>query len=198
MESHLIRIGIGIFSCNNNYAISTLSSIDSSSSRIFQDVHALNVRRWNIIDATYRETVNNVKRVIALSQRCTSTHTYFNFCIRRTFRCSNRNTRQLTLQCFCRTRNRNVFQLLCIDRCYRGNKVTFLGRSITGHNNFINYLGIFLKRYIDNVARDCLFNGSHSNIGKNKCFRIGWNLKTISTVKIGYCTNCGTLNYNRS
>ena len=67
---------------NQDYTICTLRTIDSCRSSILQHGNVLNVRRSNVTDAGYWESVYDVERRVVTSDRTTTTHLDDHFCIR--------------------------------------------------------------------------------------------------------------------
>ena len=93
MENHFVfSIGAGVFSSNNDNTVSTLRTIDSGSSSVFQNVHRCNICRSNIRNRANRHTVHDIQRVVALGQRCSAADTNLYLRIRATFRCRHIHT----------------------------------------------------------------------------------------------------------
>ena len=80
IETYLYFSSFGRFSSNNHYPSTALSSIDCRDRSIFQYINRSNVCRRNIIDVIHLKTIDNVKRIIALGHRRTSTNTNVNIC----------------------------------------------------------------------------------------------------------------------
>ena len=197
MESHLIAIRIGIFGSDDNYTVCTLRTVNSSSRSILQYVHRSNVTRRNIRNRTNRHTIHDIKRVIALRQRSTTTNADLHIGIRTTFCSGNRHTGQLTLQSLCCARHRNILQLVSAYRSYRCNHVTFLGSTVTGNYYLFQYFCIFLQHYIHYIAGDVQLLGCHTDVREHKHFCIIWYFKGVITVEIRHCTNSGTFHEHR-
>ena len=87
-----------ILRSDNDYAVSTLSTIDSGSSCILEHVHRSDVARGNIGDRGNGETINDIQRFARLCERGTATYADLHFGIGATLRGSDRHTGQLTLQ----------------------------------------------------------------------------------------------------
>ena len=192
MEGHLIILGSGIFGSDDDNAVSTLGTVDSGSRSILQDVHRSDVARRDIRDTRYRHTIDDIQRVVALGQRCTTADTNLDIGIRTTFRRRYRHTGQLTLQRLGSRGNRDVLELLSTHGSHRRYNVAFLRRTITGNDHFLKYLTVFRKYHIHRVTRDVQLLGLHTDVGENQHFRIIGNVQTVVTVEICHCTNSGT------
>ena len=125
--------------CSNNYnAVSTTSSINSRSRRILQNIDSLNfsrVERRHTIFAG--KTIDNIKRLIALCNRNTSTDTNRNRSSRRTFTLHYLYTGHTSCQCLGNITCRHFGKFLTVHRCHRPSQVLTLNRGITDCYYFI-------------------------------------------------------------
>ena len=67
---------------NEDYTISTTATIDCCRRSILQDCDVFDVGSRDVTNTIYRETIYNIKRIVALGDRTTTAHANLYFCIR--------------------------------------------------------------------------------------------------------------------
>ena len=84
---------------NEDYTVSTTRTVDGCRRSILQHCDVLDVACRNITDTVNGESVNDIKRVVALCDRTTTTHANLHLSVRRTFGCCYLHTCHFTGEC---------------------------------------------------------------------------------------------------
>ena len=178
---------------NEDYTIGTAATVDGGRRGVFQDGDVLDVVRWNIADALYGETVNDVKRVVRLGDRTTTTDADLHLCIRRTFSCGDLHTWHLTSQGLRGISNRYGLQCLTVHCGYRTCQVLLLHRTVTDDDDVVQCGGIILERNVNlTLARNVNLFGLHTDVGDDDNMAASLQVDSEITVEIGYTTILGT------
>ena len=186
---------LDVFGGDDDYAISALSTIDSSSSCILEHVHRGDVARGNIGDRGNGETINDIQRFARLGERGTATYADLHFSIGATLRGGDRHTGQLTLQRLgCRYYG-YVFELVSTYGSDGRHEVALLGGAITRHYYFFKYFAVFFQRYVNHIALNRYFLRLETDVREHENGGIIGNFEGVVTIKICHRTDGGAFHY---
>ena len=175
IKSHLsLSRHIGPFGSDDNYTISTTSTVKSIGSRILQYCHWLNVVRIDIINITaIRSAVHNNQRVILCIDWAKTTNLDGWLWTRSTVIGSQCHTRHSTCQGISNIRHLRLLQLFGTNHLSRTRKCRLLCCTESNHHYLIKHLSIRLHHHFY-AGFYCHLLGLHTNIRNYQSFRGTW------------------------
>ena len=152
---------------NQDNTVRTTSTIDCCCRRILQHFHRLYIRRADFANtASNGNTINHIQRIIACRDRTFTTDHHVRSRAWRPVGVRNDNPRNTSLQGFRCRRGRNSWNLGSIDRSDSSSQISFLYRTITNHDNFIQTLCILFHQDVKRIlVIDLYFHRQKTDIG---------------------------------
>ena len=184
-----LLVHIGILGSDDDDTVGTLRTIDSGSGSVLEYVHGLDVGRSDVGDAGNRESIDDVERVVGLGEGTSGTNSDGEIGIRRSVGSSDGDTGELTLHSLGSGCNRDILDLVGADGSDGSNDVAFLGLSVTGNDDLLEFLGCLAESHVHTATGNRCCLGFESDVGELEFLGILRYLERVVTVEIGHRTD---------
>ena len=163
--AHVNLTALTALCCNEDNTVCTTATVNSGRRSVLQYCDVFDVACRNIANALNREAVDDIKRVVTLGDRTTTTHADLNLCVRRTLCGRYLHTGHLTGKCLRSRCHRHCLQGFAVYCCHRTGEVFLANRTVTDYDNVVQRGSVVLKNDVQTTLSRSVHNLSlHTNV----------------------------------